>query len=68
MKMEFDFEAEECAEVMAAVALRMQSLLQQPATPETHTSLRRLKRFAKKMGPVIHQGMAEESENIGRLN
>lgn len=68
MEMNFDFQADECAEVMSAVAVRMQTLLRQPSTPETHTSLQRLKRFAQKMGPVIHQGKAEESENCGRLN
>lgn len=66
--MNFDFQGDECAEVLEAIARRMQALTQQPPTRETFLSLGRLQRFAKKLGPVIVQGKAEASENIGRLN
>ncbi len=68
MELIFDFQGEECEEVMEAIARRMQSLTQQPATREAHASIQRLQRFAKKMGPVLVQSNAEASENSGRLN
>lgn len=68
MEMNFDFQGDECAEVMEAIARRMQALTQQPATRETHACIQRLQRFAKKMGPIIVQCKAEASDEIGRLN
>jgi hypothetical protein len=68
MKMEFECPGAEVAEVMEAIARRLQVLVHLPSTSERYASIQRLKKFADKMGPVIHQGMAEESERSGRLN
>lgn len=68
MKMEIDFEGGEVAEVLQAIALRMQELTRKPATKDNYDAIGRLNRFANKLKPVIERGVAESNEAVGRLN